>query len=69
MSDAKLQALIFKISQITFLLIGVALTTFNLFSFKVSKGANYFADTNQTWLAVGVTAIAISYILKNWKKM
>jgi len=69
MSDAKLQALILKISYVVTLLLGVAFTTYNLFSFKVSKGAYYFHDTNQIWLAIGVTAIAISYVIKNWKKM
>jgi len=69
MSDAKLQALILKISHVVTLLLGVAFTTYNLFSFKVSKGAYYFQDENQTWLAVGATAIAVSYIIKNWKKL
>ncbi|MCK5385998.1 MAG: hypothetical protein KAJ39_02355 [Gammaproteobacteria bacterium] len=69
MSDAKLQALLFKISYVATLLLGVAFTTYNLFSFKISKGAYYFLDTNQTWLAVGVTILTISYVIKNWKKI
>ena len=69
MSDTKLQALLFKISFVATLLIGVAFTTYNLFSFKISKGAYYFLDTNQIWLSVGVTVLTISYLIKNWKKL
>ena len=69
MGDAKMQALLLKVSYVATLLLGVAFTTYNLFSFKISKGAYYFLDTNQTWLAVGVTALAISYIIKNWKNI
>lgn len=69
MSDVKLQALLFKISYVVTLLLGVAFTTYNLFSFKISKGAYYFLDSNQIWLAVGVTTLTISYLVKNWKKL
>ena len=69
MGDAKMQALLLKVSYVATLLFGVAFTTYNLFSFKISKGAYYFLDTNQTWLAVGVTTLAISYIIKNWKNI
>ena len=69
MSDAKMQALLLTISHVVTLLLGVAFTTYNLFSFKISKGAYYFQDTNQTWLAMGVTILTISYVIKNWKKI
>lgn len=69
MSDAKMQALILKISYVATLLLGVSFTTYHLFSFKISKGAYYFVDSNQTWLAAGVTFLAISYVIKNWKKL
>lgn len=51
------------------LLTGVSFTTYNLFSFKVVKNGYYYIDDNQTWLAVGVTAMAISYVIKNWNKL
>lgn len=69
MGDAKMQALLLKVSYVATLLLGVAFTTYNLFSFKISKGAYYFLDTNQSWLAVGVTTLAISYVIKNWKNI
>ncbi len=69
MSNDQMQVLALKITQVVMLLVGVAFTTFNLFSFKVGTKGYYFQDTNQTWLAVGVTAITIAYIIKNWKKM
>jgi len=65
MSNAQMQALVLKIIQVVSLLTGVAFTAYNIISFKVVK----FHDDNQTWLAVGVTAIAISYAIKNWKKL
>ncbi len=69
MSDAKMQALLLKISYVATLLLGVAFTTYNLFSFKISKGAYYFVDSNQVWLAIGVTILTVSYVIKNWKKI
>lgn len=69
MSNAQMQALALKITQVVMILAGVALTTYNVFSFKVGTKGYYFQDANQTWLAVGVTAIAIAYIIKNWDKM
>lgn len=69
MSNAQMQALALKITQVVMLLVGVAFTTYNVFSFKVGTKGYYFQDTNQTWLAVGVTAIAIAYVIKNWNKM
>ena len=69
MGNEQMQALILKTAQVASLLIGVAFTTFNIFSFKVGTKGYYFQDTNQTWLAIGVTAIAISYVIKNWNKM
>ena len=69
MSNTQIQALALKIIQVVSLLTGVAFTAYNLFSFKVVKNGYYFQDQNQTWLAFGVTAIAISYVLKNWKNL
>ena len=62
-------ALILKIVQVSLLLSGIAFTTFNLVSFGVIKSGIYFKDANQYWLAFGVTAIAISYVIKNWKNL
>ncbi|MCW8899089.1 MAG: hypothetical protein OQK75_04495 [Gammaproteobacteria bacterium] len=69
MSNAQMQALALKLTYVIMLLTGVALTAYNIFSFKVVKNGYYFQDENQTWLAVGVTAIAISYVIKNWNKL
>lgn len=69
MSNAKIQALVLKITQVIALLTGVAFTSYNVFSFKVVKNGYYYQDHNQTWLAVGVTAIAIYYVIKNWKTL
>ena len=69
MSNAQIQALVLKVVQVATLLTGVAFTAYNLFSFKVVKNGYYFQDQNQTWLAFGVTAIAISYVIKNWKNL
>jgi hypothetical protein len=69
MSNAQMQALVLKIVQVIMLLTGVAFTAYNLFSFKVVKNGYYYIDDNQTWLAVGVTAITISYVIKNWNKL
>ena len=63
------KALILKISQATTLVIGLAFTSFNLFSFTVVKSGYYFKDTNQYWLAFGVSLLAINYLIKNWKKL
>jgi Mn2+/Fe2+ NRAMP family transporter len=69
MSNAQIQALALKLVQVIMLLTGVAFTAYNLFSFKVVKNGYYYIDDNQTWLAVGVTAITISYVIKNWNKL
>lgn len=69
MSNEQIQTLALKVIQIASLLIGVAFTAYNIFSFKVVKNGYYFQDDNQTWLAVGVTALTISYVIKNWKNM
>jgi len=63
------KALILKISQATTLVIGLAFTSFNLFSFTVVKSGYYFKDANQYWLAFGVSLLAINYLIKNWKKL
>lgn len=62
-------ALILKISQATTLVVGLAFTSFNLFSFTVVKNGYYFKDTNQYWLAFGVSLLAANYLIKNWKKL
>ena len=69
MSNIQMQSLVLKVTQVIMLLTGVALTSFNLFSFKVVKNGYYFNDANQTWLAVGITAIAVFYVIKNWEKL
>ena len=69
MKKNETQALALKVSQIISFLIGVFLTTYNLFSFKIAKNGYYFNDDNQTWLAVGISFLAIAYIIKNWNKL
>jgi len=69
MSNTQIQALALKLVHVIMLLTGVAFTAYNLFSFKVVKNGYYYLDDNQTWLAVGVTAITISYVIKNWNKL
>jgi len=58
-----------KFSQVAAFLAGVLLTTYNIFSFKVAKNGYYFNDENQTWLAVGVSSLAIAYVIKNRNKI
>ena len=69
MNKTEIQSLALKASQIISFLIGVFLTTYNLFSFKVAKNGYYFNDDNQLWLAVGLCSLAIAYVIKNWNKL
>jgi len=69
MNKSEIQSLILKASQVISFLVGVFLTTYNLFSFKVAKNGYYFNDENQIWLAVGLSSLAIAYIIKNWNKL
>lgn len=69
MSKVQMQALVLKATQVFMFLAGVAFTSFNIFSFKVVKNGYYYNDASQIWLAVGITAIAASYVIKNWKNM
>ncbi len=68
MSKEQIQALAMKIAYAVTLLIGVAFTTYNLFSFKVVRNGYYYVDDNQTWLALGTVSLAIAYLIKNWNK-
>ena len=61
--------LILKISQAVSLILGVAFTSFNLISFTVVKNGYYFKDDKQYWLALGVSLLAVNYLIKNWKNM
>jgi|LGVF01.2.fsa_nt_gb uncharacterized ion transporter superfamily protein YfcC len=63
------KSLILKVSQATSLILGVAFTSFNLISFTVVKNGYYFKDDNQYWLALGVSLLAVNYVMRNWKKM
>lgn len=69
MNKNEIQTLALKITQIIAFLAGVLLTTYNLFSFKIAKNGYYFNDDNQTWLAVGVSLLALAYVIKNWNKI
>lgn len=69
MNKNEIQTLALKITQIIAFLTGVLLTTYNLFSFKIAKNGYYFNDDNQTWLAIGVSLLALAYIIKNWNKI
>ncbi len=62
-------ALALKLTQVTALLTGVLLTSYNIFSFKVARNGYYFNDDNQTWLAVGVGFLTLAYTIKNWNKI
>lgn len=69
MNKNEIQVLTLKILQIITFLVGVFLTTYNLFSFKVAKNGYYFNDDNQIWLALGISSLAIAYVIKNWNKI
>ena len=69
MKKNEIQILALKVGQTVALLIGIFLTTYNLFSFKIAKNGYYFNDDNQTWLAVGVCFLTIAYAIKNWSKL
>lgn len=69
MNKTEIQSLVLKASQIISFLIGVFLTTYNLFSFKVAKNGYYFNDENQTWLATGLCFLTVAYVIKNWNKL
>ena len=69
MKKEEIQTLALKLLQVITFLAGVYLTTYNLFSFKIAKNGYYFNDINQTWLAVGISFLAFTYIIRNWKKL
>jgi hypothetical protein len=69
MKKNDIQILALKIGKIITFLIGMFLTTYNLFSFKIAKNGYYFNDDNQIWLAVGVCFLTITYVIKNWNKL
>lgn len=69
MNKNEIQTLALKLAQIVAFLTGVLLTTYNLFSFKIAKNGYYFNDDNQTWLAIGVSLLALAYIIKSWNKI
>lgn len=69
MNKNDIQMLAIKIALIFTFISGVFLTTYNLFSFKVVKNGYYFIDANQLWLALGVSLIAVSYVIKNRDKI
>lgn len=69
MNKNEIQTLALKLVQIIAFLTGVLLTTYNLFSFKIAKNGYYFNDDNQTWLAIGVSSLALAYVIKNWNKI
>ena len=69
MNKTEIQSLALKASQVISFLVGVFLTTYNLFSFKVAKNGYYFNDDNQLWLAIGLCSLAITYVIKNWNKL
>lgn len=62
------KTLILKITQSITLITGLAFTSFNLFAFTVVKSGYYYKDENQYWLAFGVSMLAVTYLIKNWKK-
>ncbi len=63
------KTLILKIVQAITLITGLAFTSFNLFAFTVVKSGYYYKDANQYWLALGVSLLAINYLVKNWNKL
>ncbi|MDH5389311.1 MAG: hypothetical protein OEY06_12810 [Gammaproteobacteria bacterium] len=69
MTPKQMNELILKISQVLTFLVGVAFTTYNLFSFKGDKSGYFFHDDNQLWLSFGICFLAIAYVIKNWKKL
>jgi len=69
MSKIEIQSLIIKFIQVITILLGVAFTAYNLFSFKIAKNGYYFNDDNQLWLAFGLSSLTIAYLIKNWNKL
>lgn len=69
MKKDEIQTLVLKLTQVVTFLVGVMFTTYNLFSFKVAKNGYYFNDDNQTWLAFGLSFLAVTYVIKNWKTL
>lgn len=69
MNKNEIQTLALKLAQIIAFLTGIFLTTYNLFSFKIAKNGYYFNDDNQTWLAIGISSLALAYVIKNWNKI
>jgi hypothetical protein len=69
MNKIEIQALALKITKIVTFIIGIAFTSYNLFSFKVDKFGYFFNDDNQLWLAFGISSLAVYYMLRNWNKL
>ncbi len=69
MKQNEIQDLALKLTQVITFLLGVAFTTYNLFSFKIAKNGYYFNDDNQIWLAFGISSLAAAYLIKNRKKL
>ena len=51
------------------LILGSMFTSYNLIAFKTDKAAFYYNDDNQFWLAFGISILALSWIVRNWKKI
>ena len=60
---------ILRIITATLFTTGSALTTYNLFAFRVDKYGFYFKDADQFWLAIGVGMLLFGWIIKNWKSI
>lgn len=67
--SANVNKMLEKIGYVALTFAGTGLTVFNVLAFKVSKGAIYYPDGNQTWAMVGVLLILAGYFLRNWKKL
>lgn len=60
---------ILKSVQAVTYVVGLALVIYNLSAVKVDKFGYFFNDTNQLWLAIGVSIVTVGLIIKNWNKL
>lgn len=68
MANIQAETILKYIQAVTYV-VGSALITYNFVAVKVDKHGYFWVDKNQLWLAIGVGAVAVGMIIKNWKKL
>lgn len=58
-----------KTGQVILILLGTTFSAYNLTAFKVDQFGVYYHDDNQLWLAFGIAALTISWLIRNWKQI